>query len=324
MSVRLASLRPGSTERRHRVSVRESGADEVAAAAKRAGADHASRACAIQTIRFVVSMRHDEVDAGCRKFEFDGLAEVSLRAVDLLVAGSGDMFVLAGAYRRWLDEFVAELPNALDLVPIWRHRRRAWADDPDEGTSWLRGVCREAPVGLSLLARENLIVLAVEQGVPEALGDALVVRSPTRGGIAAPGQTDPELASMVIEALLQLAARPEIRARAVCELLHCVTNPLLVPELARQLPDSMLSLPWVERELLDRVNPVLFESAGSIETARSAGVSEGDRRGWVPSHMETFLDGNDWLVGRMNGLRSAVDGGQGGDTGSTAVEPSEP
>ena len=82
------------------------GVDEVLQAAKQASSDRRSRVRAIETVRFVVTMRRDEVDGGCR--DLDGLAEVSLRAVDLLVAGSGDMFVLAGAYRHWLDEFVAD------------------------------------------------------------------------------------------------------------------------------------------------------------------------------------------------------------------------
>lgn len=305
-----------------RISVSQLGVDEVLQAVKQAGSDRRSRVRAIETVRFVVTMRRDEVDGGCR--DLDGLAEVSLRAIDLLVAGSGDMFVLAGAYRHWLDEFVAELPSVRDLVPIWWHRRGVWADHPVEGLAWLRGVCREAPVGLSTVARENLIVLAVERGAPEALGDALLVRSPTYGGIAAPGQTNPVLASMVIEGLLQLAARPEIRARAVCELLQCATNPLLVPELAVELPDSMLRLPWVERELLDRLNPLLFESAGSMETARSVGVRVFEGRGWSRGHVAKMLDGNDFLLERIKRLRSEAGGDEGGDEGPTTLGPSEP
>lgn len=296
------------------------GVFEVAEAVRQAGPDCRSRARAIRTIQFVVSMRADETAGGLHSP--DGLAEVSLRAVDLLVAGSADVAVLAGEYRMWLDGFAAHLPNAPDFLGLWRRRRREWDVCPDESTTWLRGACRDSPIGLPLPARENLIVLAVERGVPEALGDTLATRSPSRGGIAAPAQTNPVLASMAVEGLVQLTARLEVRTRAISELVQCASHPALLPELARQLPDSMLRLAWVERELLDRINPLLHESAGAKELTNLTRRTWFETRGWSGPQMREMVEGNERLIERLDHL-AAQRSSRGGQK-SPPVRPSGP
>jgi len=63
--------------------------------------------------------------------------------------------------------------------------------------------------------------------------------------------------------------------------LQCATSPLLVPNLAETLPDSMLRLPWVERELLDRLNPLLYDIADAVTLPSSAGWNVLEGWSWI-------------------------------------------
>lgn len=102
--------------------------------------------------------------------------------------------------------------------------------------------------------------------------------------------------------------------------LQCATSPLLVPNLAEMLPDSMLLLPWVERELLDRLNPLLYDIADAVTLPSSAGWNVLEGWSWIiQGPMENAVDGNDRLIERLNRLRSGTEN----DKRPTTMRPSD-
>jgi hypothetical protein len=208
-----------------------------------------------------------------------------LRIVDRLGEGSPQARHAANAFRRWSDHRFARLDDTLNYLEI-DVRRLVYMEQYDVHTAWLRSRSRSAPVGLSMANRMSLLDLALEFGVPTAVGDALRWRSGIRGGIAAPGLVEPGLTEWAVRALFILLVRSGTGATALGELLTALRDPLLAPIVARLATNTMLTGDAAREQV-----------AGGVEALRQVLVESRER--WTAREAGAAEAAADWLTDRL-------------------------
>jgi hypothetical protein len=208
-----------------------------------------------------------------------------LRIADRMAEGSPQGRQAANAFRRWSDLRFPRADETLDYFAI-DDRRLVYMLNYDLHTTWLRSRSRSAPLGLSLANRMSLLDLALEFGIPAAVGDAMRWRSAIRGGIAAPGLVEPALTEWAVRALLVLLHRRGTRATALAELLTALRDPLLAPIVARLATNTMLT-----------GRPAREQVAEGVEALRCVLVSSRDR--WTADEMYAAEAAADWLADRI-------------------------
>ncbi len=208
-----------------------------------------------------------------------------LRIADRMAESSPQARQATNAFRRWSDLHFPRTDETLDYLAM-DDRRLVYLDQPDVHTTWLRSRSRSAPLGLSMANRMSLLDLALEFGIPAAVGDALRWRSGIRGGIAAPGLVEPGLTEWAVRALFVLLHRRGTRATALAELLTALRDPLLAPIVARLATNTMLT-----------GNTAREHVAEGVEALRHVLVSSRDR--WTADEMYAAEAAADWLTDRI-------------------------
>jgi hypothetical protein len=124
--------------------------------------------------------------------------------------------------------------------------------------------------------RMSLLDLALEFGIPAAVGDALRWRSGIRGGIAAPGLVEPGLTEWAVRALFVLLVRSGTRATALDELVTALRDPLLAPIVARLATNTMLTGNAAREQVVEGVEALgqVLVASGARWTAGEGGAAE--------------------------------------------------
>ena len=208
-----------------------------------------------------------------------------LHIVDRLGQSSPEARHAANVFRRWSDRDFPRVDETLDYLEI-DARRLVYMDQYDVHTAWLRSRSRSAPLGLSPANRMSLLDLALEFGIPAAVGDSLRWRSGIRGGIAAPGLVEPGLTEWAVRALFVLLQRRGTRATALDELLIALRDPLLAPIVARLATNTMLAGEAAREQV-----------AEGLEALRQILVASRDR--WTADEAGAAEAAADWLTARL-------------------------
>lgn len=208
-----------------------------------------------------------------------------LRIVDRLGESSPEARLAANAFRRWSDHTFPQADETLDYLEI-DARRLIYMDQYDMHTVWLRNRSRSASLGLSVANRMSLVDLALEFGIPAAVGDALRWRSGIRGGIAAPGLVDPVLTEWTVRALFVLHARSGTRSTAFDELLTALRDPLLAPIVARLATNTMFTGTAARDQVAQCVDALRW-------------VLDQSRDTWTTGEARAAEKAADWLTDRL-------------------------
>lgn len=199
-----------------------------------------------------------------------------IRIVDRLGDSSPQARQSANVFRRWSDRAFPRVDEVLDYLEI-DTRRLTYKDQYDTNTAWLRSRSRSAPLGLSITNRMSLLDLALEFGVPAAVGDSLRWRSGVRGGIAAPGLVWPALTEWAVRALFVLLGRRGTSLAALDEILIAMRDPLLAPVVARLATNTMLTEDVTRERVAEGVEALrhlLFESRDRWTTGEARAAEE--------------------------------------------------
>lgn len=215
-----------------------------------------------------------------------------LRIVDRLGESSPEARHVANVFRRWSDHTFPQPDETLDYLEI-DARRLIYMGQYDMHTVWLRNRSRSAPLGLSVANRMSLVDLALEFGIPAAVGDALRWRSGIRGGIAAPGLVEPVLTEWAVRALFVLHARSGTRATALDELLTALRDPLLAPIVARLATNTMFT-----------GNAAREQVADCVDALRRVLVESRDT--WTTGEARAAEEAADWLTDRLAATTSLM------------------